>query len=434
MMLANLTLLVLAAVAPGAPPRIITLDEALAIAAAQQPQLRQASAATQAAIANADAVMSPLLPQVSGNANYQRSTANFTARPGSLPGGIGGSSSGQSWATFNYFNLGLSASQLLYDFGQSRSRWRSAQASADAQRTSERSTLDQVLFGVRSAYFQARAAKSAVTVAVDTLANQQKHLDQIQGFVEVGTRPEIDLAQAKTDVANAHVQLITAQNAYAIAKAQLNQAMGVEGPTDFEVAEETQPPVAGEDAATDVLLDEALRARPEIAALQDDIRAQELTVRAIQGALGPSLVFSTGFTDAGLQTSSLAWNWDAVLGLSVPIFQGGQTRAQIRQAEANLAAIRAQAEGERLQVRLEVEQARLTVLAAKAALVAAGDALANAKEQLRLAEGRYETGVGSVIELSDSQLGLTSAAYQQVQAEYTLAQARAGLIKALGRD
>jgi outer membrane protein len=434
MMLANLTLLVLAAAVPGATPRIITLDEALRIASARQPQLRQATAATQAAVANADAVMSPLLPQVGGSASYQRSTANFAARPGSLPGGIGGSATSQSWATFDYFNLGLSASQLLYDFGQSRSRWRSAQASADAQRTSERSTLEEVLFGVRTAYFQARAAKSAVTVAVDTLANQQKHLGQIEGFVEVGTRPEIDLAQAKTDVANARVQLITAQDAYAIGKAQLNQAMGVEDSTDYDVADETQLPVQGEDESTDPLVDEALKARPEIAALQDDIRAQELAVRAIQGALGPSLVFSTGFTDAGQQTSSLAWNWDAALGLSIPIFQGGQTRAQIRQAEANLAVIEAQAESERLQVRLEVEKARLTVVAAKAALTAAGEALVNAKERLRLAEGRYETGVGSIIELGDAQLALTSAAYQQVQAEYTLAQARAGLIKALGRD
>jgi len=433
-MLANLTLLVLAAAVPGATPRIITLDEALRIASARQPQLRQATAATQAAVANADAVMAPLLPQVGGSASYQRSTANFAARPGSLPGGIGGSATSQSWATFDYFNLGLSASQLLYDFGQSRSRWRSAQASANAQRTSERSTLEEVLFGVRTAYFQARAAKSAVTVAVDTLANQQKHLGQIEGFVEVGTRPEIDLAQAKTDVANARVQLITAQDAYAIGKAQLNQAMGVEDSTDYDVADETQLPVQGEDESTDPLVDEALKARPEIAALQDDIRAQELAVRAIQGALGPSLVFSTGFTDAGQQTSSLAWNWDAALGLSIPIFQGGQTRAQIRLAEANLAGIRAQAESERLQVRLEVEKARLTVVAAKAALTAAGEALVNAKERLRLAEGRYETGVGSIIELGDAQLALTSAAYQQVQAEYTLAQARAGLIKALGRD
>ncbi|HVN32513.1 MAG TPA: TolC family protein [Thermoanaerobaculaceae bacterium] len=431
MMITDLALLVLAATAPAAPPRVLTLEEALRVASAQQPQLRQATAATQAAVANADAVMSPLLPQVGGSASYQRATGNISARPGSS---TGQTSSSLSWESFPYYTLGLSASQLIYDFGQSRSRWRSAQASADAQRTSERTILSQVFFGVRSAYFQARAAKSAVTVAVDTLANQQKHLDQIQGFVDVGTRPEIDLAQAKTDVANADVQLITAQNAYAIAKAQLNQAMGVEGSTDYDVADETQPPVEGEDDVTDVLLEEALKARPEIAALQDDIRAQELNVRAIQGALGPSLVFSAGFTDAGQQTSSLAWNWDAGLGLSIPIFQGGQTRAQIRQAQANLANVHAQAESERLQVRLEVEQARLTVLAARTALTATGEALVNAKDRLRLAEGRYETGVGSIIELGDAQLALTSAAYQQVQAEYALAQARAGLIKALGRD
>jgi outer membrane protein len=433
-MIANIALIVLTAAAPAAPPRILTLDQALETARAQQPQLRQAAAATQAALANSDVAMASLLPQVSGSASYQRSTANFTARPGSLPGGIGGGGTSQSWATFDYFNLGLSASQLLYDFGQSRSRWRSAQASADSQRTSERSTLEQVLFAVRTAYFQARAAKSAVTVAVDTLANQQKHLGQIEGFVEVGTRPEIDLAQAKTEVANAQVQLIAAQTDYAIAKAQLNQAMGVEASTNFDVEDEAQPPVAGEDEATDVLLDEALKARPEIAALADQIRAQELTVRAIRGALGPSLVFSTGFSDAGQQPSSLAWNWDAALGLSVPIFQGGQTRAQIRQAEANLAAVQSQAEGERLQVRLEVEQALLTVRAARTALVATGEALVNAKERLRLAEGRYETGVGSIIELGDAQLALTSAAYQEVQAEYKLAQARAGLIRALGLD
>ena len=72
--------------------------------------------------------------------------------------------------------------------------------------------------------------------------------------------------------------------------------------------------------------------------------------------------------------------------------------------------------------------------AAKAALKASGDALVNAQEQLRLAEGRYETGVGSIIELGDSQVALTSAAQQRVQADYNLSQARAGLLKALGRE
>jgi outer membrane protein len=433
-MIANLALLVLAATAPAAPARTLTLDEALATARARQPLIHQAAAGTQAAAARADEALSPLLPQVSGSANYQRATANFTSRPGSLPSQISGGGSAASWNTFNYFNLGLSASQLIYDFGQSRSRWRSSQASAESQRASERTTLDQVLFSVRSSYFQARAARSAVTVAVETLSNQEKHLNQVEGFVEAGTQAEIALAQARTGVANAKVQLINAQNAYETAKAQLNQSMGVEGPTDYDVTDEPQPPVDGEDGTTEVLVGEALKARPEFAAMANQVHAQELTLRAIEGAYGPSLFASTGFTDAGEQASNLTWNWNAAISLSVPIFQGGQTRAQVREAEATLASIRSQVDLERQQVRLEVEQARLAVRAAKEALVASGEALANAREQLRLAEGRYETGIGSIIELSDSQVALTSAGYQRVQAEYSLAQARAGLIKALGRD
>ncbi len=433
-MIANLAFLGIAAAVPAAPSRILTLDVGLNTARAQQPQVREAAAATEAAAARSDEALAPLVPQVAGSANYQRSTANFTARPGSLPSQLSGGGGGGSWDTFNYFNFGLSANQLLYDFGQTRYRWRSAQASASAQKTAERTTLAQVLLAVRIAYFQARAAKGLVQVATDTLANQNKHMEQTEGFVAAGTQAEIALAQAKTDVANAKVQVINAENGYDTAKAQLNQAMGVEGPTDYDVADETQPPIPGEEGASDVLLNEALQSRPELATLANDVRAQELTVQAVKGAYGPSVNLSTGFTDAGEHTDNLAWNWSAAVGISVPVFQGGLTRAQVREAEATLKSVKAQVDLERQQVRLEVEQARLAVRAAKAALSAAAEALVNAQEQLRLAEGRYETGVGSIIELGDAQVALTSAGQQRVQAEYNLAQARAQLLKALGRD
>ncbi len=433
-MIPNLALLVLAAAAPAAEPRTLTLDEALATARAQQPQVRQAAAATQAAAARVDESLAPLLPQVNGSATYTRETANFTSRPGSLPSQISGSAGGESWNTFDYYGFGLNASVLLYDFGQTSSRWRSTQANAASQRDSERTTLDSVLFSVRTAYFQARAAKGLVKVAHDTLANQLKHMEQTEGFVEAGTQPEISLAQARTDVANARVQVIAAENSYETAKAQLNQAMGVESPTPYDVADETLPAVPGEDGTTEELLTEAVQARPELSALANQVRAQELTVRALRGAFGPSLGFSTGFSDAGERISGLVWNWSAAFSLSVPVYQGGQTKAQVREAEYNLTGLRAQLDGQRQQVRLEIEQARLAIRADKAALDATAEALANARVQLQLAEGRYESGVGSIIELGDSQVALTSAAQQRVQAEYILAQARAGLLKALGRD
>ena len=90
-------------------------------------------------------------------------------------------------------------------------------------------------------------------------------------------------------------------------------------------------------------------------------------------------------------------------------------------------------DGLRQSVRLDVDQARLAVRASKAALAASGDAVTNARERLKLAEGRYQAGVGNAIELGDSQVALTSALAQQVQADQKLAAARAQLLRALGR-
>ena len=96
----------------------------------------------------------------------------------------------------------------------------------DVQRYGEQTTRLQVVLGVRTAYFNARAMKELVAVAQETLDDQNKHLAQVQGQVTVGTQPPIALAQQKASCANAVVQLIQAQNNYETAKAQLNQAAG----------------------------------------------------------------------------------------------------------------------------------------------------------------------------------------------------------------
>ena len=74
------------------------------------------------------------------------------------------------------------------------------------------------------------------------------------------------------------------------------------------------------------------------------------------------------------------------------------------------------------------------VRAAKESIGATQEALVNARERLRLAEQRYEVGVGSAIELGDAQLALAQAAAQAVQADDRLATARAQLLRALGRQ
>jgi outer membrane protein len=324
----------------------------------------------------------------------------------------------------------------VWDFGGTFGRYRSAREAANAQQATERATTAQVLLNVRTAFFAARARKDLVTVAEETLANQEAHLKQIQGFVEVGTRPEIDLAQARTERANAEVTRIGAYANYQTAKAQLNQAMGIEASTEFDVANDQLPAVDGEDAAIDALVEEALRARPEVASIEAELRSQEASVTSARSGWFPSLGINAGMNDIGkgLGGPDATWNWNAGATLSWNLFQGGMTRSLVREAEAGLETVKAQLATLRLQVRLELEQARFAVSSARAKLVATGEALASARDRLRLAEGRYNAGSGSALELGDAQLQVTLAGAQQVGAEYELSSARAQLLVSLGRQ
>jgi outer membrane protein len=425
-----------AAAAPAAPApasRVLTLAQAERSALEQQPQVLVARAATSIAQAQAEQARSPLLPQVTANAAYNRQTGNFVPRPGATPQSATPPPGWSLSTSYDFWNFGVSATQLLYDFGQTIEKYRAAEASVEAQQVAERTARLTVVFGVRKAYFNARAAKELVDVARQTLDDQNKHLMQVQGFVQVGTQPEVALAQQKAAVANAHVQLITAQNNYETAKAQLNQAAGITGGTEYDVDNEELPAVEDEDQSLDTLAVKALAARPEMAVLVRQREAQQATLSSVKGGYGPTLTANASATEQGTALDGLVPNWSAGLALTWPLFQGGLTRSQVRQAEASLQSVDAQRALEELQVRLDVDSARLAVRAAKATISAADEALASAREQLHLAEQRYVTGVGSIIELYDAQVAFTGAAVQSVQARYGLSSARAQLLAALGR-
>jgi outer membrane protein len=410
----------------------LSLADAERAATTEQPQVILARTQTAAADARAREARAPLLPQLTGTGQYLRETGNFAPRPGATPTATNATSTSLT-QSYDFWTFGLTANQLIYDFGQTWGRYKAAQATTEAQRAAEQALKLQVLFNVRRAYYNACAQKGLVDVAKETLDDQQRHLVQIQGFVRAGTNPEIDLAQGRTVVANAQVALINAQNNYASAKAQLNQAAGLFTGTSYEVGNEEAPPIVDEDASLDELAKRALSTRPELAQIEKQREAQEKTLSAVKGGYGPSLSATAGGSYVGVALDGLVPNWDVGLILSWPIFQGGLTRAQVDEAAANLQGVEAQKNVELLQIRLDVEQARLAVRAAKSSIGAAGDALTNGREQLRLAEARYSTGVGSIIELNDAQVAYANAEAQVLTARYGLSTARVQLLAALGR-
>jgi outer membrane protein len=422
----------------------LTLAEALKTERKNLPTLRQQRATTEAFQARVGQAAAPLWPQVNGTLAYQLRSINGGVSTGTLPTSPGGTTTGTTLPTgtgngpppnpYSIFSAGLTVNQLIYDFGQVSGKKHSAQASAEAQERNEHAAQLIGDENVRVAFFNARAAKSLLAVAVDTLANYERHLHQIEGFVSAGTRAEIDAVQARTDRANAKVQVINAENQYATARATLNQAMGVEQSTDYEVADENIGAIDGEDADIETLVKRGMDVRPEFASLNKQVSAQEYTLGSIRGARWPSLGVAAGATEAGRQLDNMFFNWNAGVTLTWPIFSGGITIAQADEVEANLRGLEAQRDQLRQQLRVDLEQARLSVRASKAALEAADEVVLNARERQRLAEGRYNTGVGNGIELGDAQLALSNALAQRVQSDYNLSLARAQLIAALGQE
>ena len=406
----------------------ITLDAAIDLALRSHPSETQARAAVDVASARIEENRAPYLPQVVGTAQYQRMTANPTHRPNTPQLGS------QSWTqSYDYFTFGGTASQLIYDFGQTSGRWGSAEASEAAAAHSEHAVQVQIITNVRKAYFQARALRDLIGVAADAVANQEMHLKQIVAEVDNGMRPEIDRVTGETSLANARVQLIGAQNAYDLACATFNQTIGQSTATRYEPGMDEMPPLLDEDAPIERLLESALHDRPELASFAKQREAQEKIISATWGGYGPNLQAQASLAGTGVALDNLAPNWWVGALLTWPIFQGGLTRGQVAEAQATLRAINAQEDAFRLQVRIDVEQAALAVRAARATLGAAALALENAKRQLQLAESRYAAGMGGVIELSDAQVTQTQTAAQEIGARFTLASARAALLGALGR-
>jgi outer membrane protein len=423
--------------------RVLTLQQAIDSARANAPAIKAAQGQVQVSDAQRLRSESALLPTLTGTANYSRTQANIIPRPGttSIPRG-GTSTTGGSVPVatntehnnkfWNSFQFGLTASVLLYDFNGAIDRFRSAKEAREAAQERAKATALSSDLNVRSAFFQARATRALVDVARETLANNQRHLEQIQAFVDVGTRPEIDLAQTRTDYANARVQLVQAENDYAIAKVTLQRYMGLEGAIDFEVADERIGPIQDEGAELDLLLRKALVERPDVVALTRDLRAYELQLSGSKGGFAPAITGTTSLTAGGIELSDLRYNVAAGVGVNWPLISGAAI-ADLRTARANRAITQANIADIQLSVRLQIEQARLGLVAAIAANDAANEALVNARVRQQLAEGRYQAGVGNVIELGDAQVALTTAEAQAVQADYNISIARAQLLSALGR-
>jgi outer membrane protein len=412
------------------PPKELSLSDALRIAAERSPVLAQARAQALVADARTTQARSVLLPQITAAASYARVHGGATTQLGAASTSPADLATG---ATYNRFAFGVVASQTLWDYAAIE-RLSAEGLSFEAAKASARASQLQTALDVRTRFFEARAARALIGVQQAAFENQEQNLKEVQAFVQAGVRPEIDLLQAQTDLANARVALLSARNEYGLAKASLRQAIGLRDAGDFDVTDDTLPESSQENRALPLLVKDALQQRPELESLKHARAAAEASVSAAHGTYYPTLAANGSLTELGPEPAALRTNWSIGVALTWQLFQGGLSNGQLAEAEALASVQYSEYDVLALQVQFDVEQARTTIENTQASLSAAEEALRLAHAQLEQAQARYRQGISTIIELRDAQFGLTSASAQLVQSQLNLYRARAQLMAALGQD
>ncbi len=358
-------------------------------------------------------------PQVDASAGYSRnSTAPSVNRPGA----------GTTQA-FDLYSSSLSLRQNIFDFGKTSEQVKVQRYNLDSSRSDLENTRNQIAFNVKFAYYAVLLAEKNRAVAEEAVKQFQQHLDQAKGFYEVGTKPRIDVTRAEVDLSNAKVNLIKAENSLRISKINLNNAMGVPQPPEYTIEDNLafQP----YDVNLDDAVSKALSARPDLKSSLEKKRAAEEGIELAKKNYYPVLSGNAAYDWAG-QAFPLERGWNVGATITLPIFSGFLTKYQVEESRANLNIASANMELLRQNVLLDVQQSYLNLKEAGERVPAAELAVRQASENLELANGRYSTGVGNPIEITDASVAYINArlAFFQALSDYKVAQAN--LEKAMG--
>jgi outer membrane protein len=403
-----------AAPQPGGPtplrPLRVTLPEATAFALRQQPTIRAAQGSLSAAQAR--------VPQARSN-YYPR----FDLQTGVQTGEFVSSTTDRRTSSDSTF-INIQGRQLLYDFGKTAALVNEAQAGSRVAAGELERVRDLVVQNVRQTYFGVLQARRLVAVADAALARSELNLRSARGFFDVGTKPKSDVTRAEVEVANARVGVIRARNLVRFSETSFANALGLDATVPIEIDDTlTYEPVSIDPVQVAV---EALGNRPELRQAQarlDASRAQlagararylpDLTVSGNAGYTSDDAVFATD----GLGTSvAFSEQWSITGQLTWNLFEGFFTQHRVKETQALIETARANYESIELQVRLEVEQAYIAVVEADERIGATEKAIESARENLRLAQGRYDAGVGTILELTEAQLSLSNAEADYVRA------------------
>jgi outer membrane protein len=407
-----------AQVAQGAPQiKTLTLSQAEDLALLNHPRIASSDLRAQAAAKVVTETRAAYFPTLYGNVTGTVADEGTIIAAGAL----------QTSSLSSRTAGGLALNQLVTDFGRTFNLTRSARFLAEGQKHAAEDTRAQVLLEVRQAYYQVLAAESVQSAAQAALENRRLTLRQVSALAQSQMKSTLDVNFAQVLTSEAELVVYQAESNVQESKAQLAAAVGDEHDFDFTLVEEALPTPL--ESNVEIMVDQAVHDRPDLQALQFGENAAHQYAEAEKKLNYPSVNLVGAAGEIPLHDATLHQDQYGAAGvnISIPIFNGKLYSA--RHGEAELRAQAAAKDVEDLKVRIarDLRVAWFEANNAFRRLDVTARLVEQSNQALRLAQARYNNGLGSIVELNEAQLSQTSAEISAASAKYEYLSRRAVL-------
>ena len=401
------------------------LDELEAQALNASPTLRAAVARVEEARATARFSRSRFFPELTLDPAYERqqTTGNLpTPIPFPIPS-----------ARFNTFSLPLDLSYEVDVWGRVRRGFESARASALARVADYQNVRLTLTADVATDYFLLRALDGELAALGKTVAAREESARLLRARFSAGAIAELDVVQAETELAAAQGDVADVRRQ----RAEMLHALALlcgQSATAFTLVE--SPLTAPVPAVPADLPANVLERRPDIAAAERTLASRNAQIGVAQAAYFPaiSLTAQGGYLSASADRlfSANSRVWSIGPSVSLPVFTGARTAAEVRQARAAFEEAGEDYRQAVLNALKEVEDSLAQLRHRQEQAAAADRAVESAGRQKELAQVRYRAGASTYLPVADADRALCQQEELQAQLRGQRYVAAVRLIKALG--
>jgi outer membrane protein TolC len=269
------------------------------------------------------------------------------------------------------------------------------------------------------------------------LEAKKRNLEQVEAFYKIGSRTKADYLQARVDMSNSELLLITRKNAEALAEANFKSVLNLPQDTTIEIDESIDFTPAQFDMDEEVQF--MFGHRSDLLASAQRVEAADANLSAVEKGRYPTLGagFNYGWNDRDFPSDGAVFKRNYVWSLGVfldwNVFDRFQTKANIQDAKAQRRISEYDLQQAKINAVLDLKQIMLNLDQAQQRLALAEETVASAEENQRLAEERYRVGAGTILETIQSNSSLVSAQAQLIDARVDYLINRADLQRATGR-